>query len=119
MSDDRPMVYAEGDSWVYLASSIGRSIRCLAAARQGYEPLPAPDFLIRAAEAGTALEPVVVAILEQRGYQITDRQATVELQPFEGVIVRGHLDAGFVIDLNGWGSMLEVKTMSGGGYADL
>lgn len=113
MADNRPIVYfdPEPDRWVYRASSVGRSLRCLVAARQKYDPLPAPQYLLNAAEAGSALEPIIKARLRRSGWQIADEQAEVQIEVGETALVRGHLDAGHAVR-EGVAGMLEVKTMS-------
>lgn len=114
MSDNRPIVYREGDVWVYRASSIGLPVRCLAAARQGYDPLPSPQHLLAAAAEGNRLEPVVKERLQKEGFRIGVEQQEVELQ-VEGAaaILRGHLDGADVSTPDGRdGLILEVKTMS-------
>jgi hypothetical protein len=116
MSDNRPIAYLDPDGTaVYRVSAIGKPLRCLAAARQGYDPLPAPDYLIRAAEEGNRFEPIVINRLRDLGWKIGGTQGVVEIvvrdQP--RVIVRGHMDAAHAIDpLDGTDRVLEVKSMS-------
>lgn len=94
MSDDRHIVYKEADGTiVYRASSVGKPLRCLSAARQGYDPLPAPEYLLKAAAAGTAIEPVVKARMRSEGWRVSGEQNEVEVVVEPGVIIRGHLDA--------------------------
>ena len=112
MSDNRPPVYEENGIWVYRASFVGNPLRCLSAARQGYEGLPPPDYLIKAAEAGDMAEIEVKAKLRNMGYRISGEQNTVEISLYPGTIVRGHMDAAHCIDPNGEDRILEVKSMS-------
>lgn len=118
MSDNRPIVYWDPavDAWVYRISSIGLPLRCLAAARQEYDPLPAPDYLMAAAEAGNRWEPIVVNKLRENGWRISGTQGEVEIEiqstPHR-VIVRGHMDGRHAIDPeDGTDRILEVKSMS-------
>lgn len=113
MSDNRPMVYRENNRWVFRASSVGRSIRCLVAAMKSYEPLPAPDYLIKAAEAGDRAEHTVKRMLAERGYRLVGTQSEVELPVGKDIIIRGHLDGESIMgnDLVS-DHMLEVKSMS-------
>lgn len=115
-SDNRPIAYLDADGTaVYRASSVGRPMRCLAAARQGFEALPAPQYLIEAAEAGSRYEPIVIHLLREQGWEISGTQGTaeIELRADPRLIVRGHLDALHAIDpTDGTDRMLEVKSMS-------
>lgn len=121
MGDDRAIVYVEGDWVIYRASSIGKPVRCLAAAREGAEALPAPEYLIRAAEAGNRYEGVVKDRLRAEGWIVPEEgeQEFVEVVVREpevgklGIKVRGHLDAWSVSKNRGDDRMLEVKSMSG------
>lgn len=114
MSDNRPTVYKEGDVWVYRASAIGRPLRCLTAARQGYDPAPRPDFLMKAAAAGNLAEIVVKQRLRDDGWKIRGEQGSVEVKvPGVDAIIRGHLDAMETFNLDGSKhGILEVKSMS-------
>lgn len=113
MADTRPIVYKDPilDLWVYRASSVGRSLRCLVAARQQYDPLPAPQYLLNAAEAGSNAEPIIKEELRSQGWGISGEQDVVEIKVGETALVRGHLDAGTAVFDNREG-ILEVKTMS-------
>ena len=113
MSDNRPIAYREDPFWVVRASAIGRSARCLSAAMQGYEPLPAPEYLIKAANAGHRYEGIVKARLtEDDEFTIVGEQGTVEVPIGTGAIVRGHLDAETILHPTHGDRMLEVKSMS-------
>lgn len=115
MSDNRPIAYREGDTIVFRASSIGKPLRCLAAALQGYDAMPAPQYLIDAAEAGNRYEQIVIDRLLDKGYQVWGQQNEVEITVSESphIIVRGHLDALHVIDpVEPTDRILEVKSMS-------
>ena len=66
MADNRPIVYVEGDTAVYRASSVGRPVRCLTAARQQFEALlngPLRELLERGAGCGDRLRPVVMTAI--------------------------------------------------------
>lgn len=125
--DDRPIVYQDPDgTMVYRASAVGRSMRCLIQARNGYSPLPAPQYLIDAANRGTRLEPIVKGELRDLGWGVSGEQLLIEIEIRPGdefhdrVIIRGHLDAEFAVAPGTLNSgiarldhpFLEVKTMS-------
>lgn len=113
MSDNRPIAYNENGTWVVRASAIGRSARCLSAAMQGYEPLPAPEYLLKAAEAGHRYEEIVKSrLVDELGYEIVGEQDTLEVKVGPNAIVRGHLDAWTIIHPDHGDRMLEVKSMS-------
>lgn len=115
MSDNRANVYFDEsvDAWVYRASSVGKSLRCLATARQGYDSLPPPDYLIEAAEAGNRYETIVKAKLRAQGYRISGEQNELATEVKPGVIVRGHLDATHCLRPDDpTDRILEVKSMS-------
>lgn len=115
MADNRAIVYHDSavDAWVYRASSVGRSLRCLASARQGYDPLPPPDYLVEAAEAGNRYELIVKGRLRQRGYRISGEQGEIDFPVVPGVIIRGHLDGAHCLAPDDdTDRILEVKSMS-------
>lgn len=115
MSDNRQIVYYDTsvEAWVYRASSVGRSLRCLSSARQGYDPLPPPDYLVAAAEAGNRYELIVKAKMRGQGYKISGVQGNVDYEIREGLIIRGHLDASHCLDpKDPQDRILEVKSMS-------
>lgn len=128
MSDNRPIVYEENGTLVLRASSIGMPVRCLTAAAKGYDPLPAPEFLTKAAESGNRYERIVKDRLRGEGWAITGEQDYVDVPVSERIVIRGHLDAWHIFppDISGvlgfeWATlvapgsdmMLEVKSMSG------
>jgi len=115
MSDNRAIVYHDPvvDAWIYRASSVGRSLRCLSSARQGYDPLPPPDYLVEAAEAGNRYEVIAKSKLRGQGYKISGEQGNIDYEIQPGLIVRGHLDGSHCIDpKDPKDRMLEVKSMS-------
>lgn len=123
MSDNRAIVYVEGGIPVYRASSIGLPLRCLTAARAGNEPLPPPEFLAKAAEAGNRYEAIMKQRLTDNGYIIGDEQDEIELTILqhgeEIALIRGHLDGETVIDPQfPTDRMLEVKSMSDTVYTE-
>ena len=112
MSDDRPIVYREADKWIFRASAVGSSIRELAAAMLGYEPLPAPDYLMAAAAAGNAYELVVKAMLRDQGHRISGEQSQIEIPVGDDAVIRGHLDSWHIVDEDNTDRILEIKSMS-------
>lgn len=113
MSDNRAIVYAENDKIIYRASSVGLPLRCLTAARTGYDALPPPEYLANAAEAGNRAEVIVKAQLRVEGYKISGEQGVIELEVLPGIIVRGHMDATHcVLPDTTEDRILEVKSMS-------
>ncbi len=115
MSDNRAIVYHDPkvDAWVYRASSVGRSLRCLSSARQGYDPLPPPEYLLEAAEAGNRYEVIVKGRLRQLGYRISGEQGQIDFPVIPGVVIRGHLDGSHCLSPNDpVDRILEVKSMS-------
>lgn len=115
MGDDRSIVYFDKavEAWVYRASSVGRSTRCLAAARQGYDPIPPPQYLIDAAEAGNKYEIIVKSRLRIEGYKISGEQGNLDYEVQPGLLIRGHLDARHCLTPGDpTDRILEVKSMS-------
>ena len=112
MSDNRSIVYREGDDWIYRASSVGKSLRCLSAARQQYTDLPAPAYLVEAAEQGNRYEVIVKDRLTEQGWEIGGEQSELNIPAAPGTFVRGHMDAESAIDPNGLDLPMEVKSMS-------
>lgn len=119
MSDNRPIAYREeieGRSVnVFRASSVGRSVRCLSASLQGYSPLPAPSYLLKAAASGNRYEGVVKQRLrEEHGFTIDGEQSTLETWLGTSTMIRGHLDGERIYrGRAGEHRILEVKSMSG------
>lgn len=121
MSDNRAIAYIENGVRVFRASAIGMPLRCLVLALMEERPAPPPDYLVKAAAAGTAIEGVVKDELRSRGFIIAGEQNEVELNLSDqgirmagsNAIVRGHLDAIHceVPDREGV-HILEVKSMS-------
>lgn len=115
MSDNRAIVYFDQlvDAWVYRASSVGRSLRCLSAARQGYDPLPSPDYLVEAAEAGNRYELIAKTQLRSMGYTVAGEQGEIDYRVTDTAVIRGHLDATRCLSPGDTTDrMLEVKSMS-------
>jgi hypothetical protein len=98
VGDNRPPVYWEedknGQQWLIIrASAIGTTcLWDLAAAGQGYEPAPLPDVLVRAFREGHELEPVVLAKMENEGWQVGNRQREGELELPGHIKIRYHPD---------------------------
>lgn len=113
MSDNRPIVYLDEriGKWVYRASSVGRPLRCLISAKQGYQAMDPPKYLTQAAEAGVRSEVIVKAMLRNQGYRISGEQGEVELPVGDTAIIRGHMDAEHCVDPEGVDRPLEVKSM--------
>jgi len=113
MGDNRPIAYNESGTWIIRASAIGRSARCLSASMQGYNPLPPPEYLMKAAAAGNRYESIVKGMLTERhGFEIVGQQDTLEVPIGPNAIVRGHLDAWTITHPDYGDRMLEVKSMS-------
>lgn len=113
MSDNRPIVYKENDRWIFRASSVGRPLRCLMLAMHEYQELPAPDYLMKAAEAGNAAEVTVKKQLRAEGYVITGEQHVIEIEVTPTIIIRGHADSWHIHGNELADShLLEVKSMS-------
>lgn len=142
MADNRPIAYVERgdpDRTVFRASSAGRPTRCLASALKGFTALPAPAYLVKAAEAGNMFEEIVKRRLRENGWTVGDTQVELDIRVQEDpmIVVRGHLDAGYVshdgpvtfdwihsvVPMDGPvdiadGAMLEVKSMSSRVWAE-
>lgn len=107
MSDQRPIVYTEGEQVVYRASALGLPLRSLTAARLGYEPQAPPPIVRDAGREGTRLESEVKRLL---GQPVFREQAEVGLR-HRHTLVRGHIDGCVTAGL------LEVKTCTDAGLA--
>lgn len=106
--EDRPIVRVEDGKAIYRASAAGYCRRALYLARLGYDPLPEPDHLLRAAREGKRHECWVIEDLEAEGIEVRDRQAPVTLD--HGVFaIEGTIDGRVVVDRR---RVLEVKSMS-------
>ena len=96
MGDDRPSVYMEGGTVVYRASAIGGCERALLAARVDAYRYPFPDVIVNAFRLGHLNEPAIVNrfIADHPDIRIMNRdQHRVEVEVFDGIVVRGALDA--------------------------
>lgn len=120
MSDDRAIVYFDPkvEKWVYRASSVGRPLRCLVSARQGYTAMDPPKYLLQYAEAGNRAEIIVKAMLRAQGYRISGEQNEVMLAVGETAVIRGHMDAEHIVDTEGVDRPLEVKSMGKSAWED-
>lgn len=76
---------------VYRMSGLGDCPRILSAARLGYEPLPEPDYLRRAAREGSRHEEWIVEDLRAEGWIITDQQREVVIE-YPTFRLVGHID---------------------------
>ena len=123
MGDNRAIVYVENAVPIYRASALGNPLRCLTSARAGNTPLEPPEYLRKAAEAGTRYEVIVKDRLTDEGWVIDDEQGFVECRVdlteveyagSEYAVIRGHLDAISIYhpDDPMDDRMLEVKSMS-------
>jgi len=108
-SNDRPWVYHADGIWRYRASACGSCIRALTAARLGYEPSPAPSWLLDAAQRGTEIEQQYKDHRRQLGVRIVAEQVKVWVPvPGIGAIITGHADG---IEVDGRPYLLEVTSM--------
>lgn len=119
MGDDRPPVYYELDdegntNLIIRTSAIGSTCLWeLVAAGQGYEMSPVPDTLQRAFDEGNMLEPLIIGMLESKGWTVTDRQAEGELVIEPGLTIRYHPDGkAYHLTHNESARVLEVKALS-------
>lgn len=92
MSDNRPIVYYEGDNVIYRASSVGSCVRALVAAGLEYEPVETPDYLSRAAAEGNLHEADIQNKVRAMGFQVDDSQPEIQIEITDGVFLRGHMD---------------------------
>jgi hypothetical protein len=116
---------------IYRASSLGYSLEALVAGHLGYSPVDPPEFMQKAFDEGTRIEPLAIKKLREMGWFIRtsqdevnangDYQIEVELEVIPGkVMVVGHLD-GVILDgrLNACvlrQNILEVKMMADQGW---
>jgi len=108
--ENRPIAYINKDGRpTYRMSAAGVCPIALGAARLGYKPLNAPDFLMRAAREGKRHEPWVIEDLKSEGWEITDRQKEVVIRK-PALVLEGHIDG--KAQKNGEQRLLEIKTMS-------
>lgn len=113
MADQRPIVYQEGDTWVYRASGLGLPLRSLVAARLGYPADPPPPTLRELADIGNELEPIIVRLFERScGETLHGRQAELEFR-HRNTLVRAHVDG-----LVGTTDVFEAKTTSAAKLAE-
>ena len=103
---------------IYRASSLGYSLEQLVAPHLGYDAIPPPEWLQAKFDEGTALEPVVIDELRNRGWFLQDEQLEVEIEVIPGVAkVIGHLDGTGHPNSLPWG-VIEVKTMAEKSWKD-
>lgn len=96
MGDDRPNVYVEDGVVIYRASSLGNCIRSLVASRLEMEPMPHPEFLLKAFDEGNRNEPIILQHLNDNGYTLENtgegEQLEVEIPIGTGIKIRCHPD---------------------------
>lgn len=95
MSDDRPIVYREGNRTYFRASGGGSCVRALVAAALGYEPSRsnyAGGILEDAAREGNLHEGAVLEYLREMGHTIDESQTLLEARIVGRCYVRGHID---------------------------
>jgi hypothetical protein len=76
---------------IYRASSCGGCMRALVAARLGFDPVEPPEFLARAAEAGSSWEERAVEWIESKVGQVSHRQEELVLRT-PAYVLTGHID---------------------------
>jgi hypothetical protein len=103
---------------IYRASSLGYSLEALVAGHLGYEPVAAPEFLQKAFDEGSRLEPIVLEKLRANGWVIEGEQyeITLEVIPGQAVVV-GHLD-GIGGPAGSREHVVEIKTMAHKSFLD-
>lgn len=120
MSDDRGWVYQDDDSAiVYRASSLGKCIRGLVAARMGIKDQPRPQVIQDAMDVSSGLEGKVVDYLDNEGYEIVYTQNAREIHfdhlgSAKHIILRGHVDA--IVSKNNRTYVAEIKCVSEKSY---
>lgn len=116
MSDNRPNAYQEGRTSIYRASSIGKCLTALVAAKMGYNEAPSKyqnDILTNAAREGNLHEGSIVdTLINDYGWKVDSSQDLMEMQVIPHVIIRGHVDGICVPKGMRKPRVLEIKTMS-------
>lgn len=111
MSDNRPVAYFENGVLIIRASGLGSDCMLeFVAAAQGWEPQHPPQFLQRAFDRGTELEPQIVEMLEERGWEIWGSQDEGHLNVSTAVKVRFHPDG--IGRWNNTDYVVEIKALS-------
>ncbi len=96
---DAPIVYTDDNNNVYYrASALGSCLRALWAARTGHTPSSPPKTLQAAFDKGHELEPVILKLLEDEGWTLTDPQKEIVFHVgtnghSQQLYVVGHVDS--------------------------
>lgn len=93
--DNRPAVYFDPavDRWIYRASALSRCDRELVAIRNGQEPEPVPDWLMRRFNEGHDFEDEIMARAgSELGMTIQSQQMSVLIPVGKRAAVRGSID---------------------------
>lgn len=101
MGDDSAPVYMTDTEIIYRASSLGNCPRLLWAARSGMDRRQPPEAIQAAYDKGNELEPMILGLLQDIGWTITDPQGEVRIKVgtnmsngiSRDVVVVGHYDA--------------------------
>ncbi len=110
--NDRPMVMHHKGNWYYRASVAGVCSRALVAARLGYQPLPVPVWVEKAAQQGHSIESCYKQKVRQNGGEVILEQFSIcKKIPGVNAYVTGHID-GVERTPDGKHYLLEVKSMS-------
>jgi hypothetical protein len=96
----------------YRASGLANCTKALVAARLGYEPLSPPEGMAARFREGHDHEPLIVRNLEEIGYKVYGREASVELVVTSRIKVTGHIDGVAYFQHSSEGAILEMKTQS-------
>lgn len=120
MSDDRPVVYPEGDNWIYRASGSGACIRELVAIALGYDEQRGKkwdDLLERSAREGNFHEETIIRGFEESmDVEVISKQQEVNIQIIPHVFIRGHIEGILAYGEEMWeerpDELLEIKSMS-------
>ena len=116
--NDRPDVYEDDEGRIiYRASSLGSCTKRLAAVRMGYTQIPVPGKMMKVFKAGAEAEEAAVTDLERDKLKIYNRQAEVQLQVSNNILVVGHID-GRLYDRNNDEYVLEIKSMNDEAWND-